>query len=186
MPFAAAVVADAGDDQAVAGDAEVVLLGYGVADVRQFFAAEFDQLVAHLAVEMVVLRVAVVVLVNGPAAERHLPQQARFDQLVQRAIDRGPADFLVLVLAGVRVDEFIGIEMVVTLEDEIDQRPPLLRGPLAAALQILLEPLLRRERDLDFAEGEFVGHWGEVGGQRSEVGGLLAGLGLIETGASES
>ena len=33
VPFAAAVVADAGDDQAVAGDAEVVFAADGVAEV---------------------------------------------------------------------------------------------------------------------------------------------------------
>ena len=126
--------------------------------LRQLVAVELDQLVAHLAVQVVVLRVAVVVLVDGPAAERHLPQQAGFDQLVERAVDGRPADLLALVSAGEAVDQLVGVEVVVPLEDEVDQRPPLLRDPLAAALQVLLEPLLRRERDLDFAEGEIVGH----------------------------
>ena len=79
--------------------------------------------------------------------------------------------------------------MVVPLEDVVDQRPALLRDPLAAALQILLEPLLGREGDLDFAEGEIVGHGGEVDGQRSEVRRTKSiakkpSTRLIETGSS--
>ena len=42
--------------------------------------------------------------------------------------------------------------MVVTLEDLVDDDPPLLRGPLAAALQELFEPFPRRQRDLDGTE----------------------------------
>src|ERR1700752_2243365 len=56
------------DDQPVASDAEIVLAGHRVADYLQLFARKFDKLVAHLAVQMVVLRVAVVMLVNGQAA----------------------------------------------------------------------------------------------------------------------
>jgi hypothetical protein len=50
MTLPAAVVANTGDDQSMARDAEIVLMGYGVAKVLQLVAAEFDQFVAHLAV----------------------------------------------------------------------------------------------------------------------------------------
>src|SRR3954452_19891 len=74
VPLAAAVVAYAGDDQAVAGDAEIVFLGDGIAERLQFFAAELDELIADLTVEVVVLRVTVVVFVDGPAAEGHFAE----------------------------------------------------------------------------------------------------------------
>ena len=60
-------------------DAEVVFAADGVAEGLELFAAEFDELVADLAVEVVVLRVAVVVLVDGAAAERHFAEKAGFD-----------------------------------------------------------------------------------------------------------
>src|SRR5688572_16461747 len=100
MPLAAAIVAHARDDQAMAGNAEVVLAGHGVADVLQLLAAEFDELVANLAVQVIVLRVAVIVLVHRPAAERHLPQQSRLDQLVKSPVDGWPADSLPVVPVG--------------------------------------------------------------------------------------
>ena len=84
--------ANADDEHAVAAeDLEVVLLGHAVAKSVEGFTVELDQLVADLAVEMVVPRIAVVVLVDAPAAERHLPQQPCLDQLAQRAIDRRAA-----------------------------------------------------------------------------------------------
>jgi hypothetical protein len=48
--------------------------------------------------------------------------------------------------------------MIVAFENEIQQGTTLLCDPLAPALQILFKPLLRRERHVDFAEGEIVRH----------------------------
>ena len=152
MAFAAAVVADAGDDEAVAGDAEVVFAGDGVAERLQFFAAELDELVADLAVKVVVLRVAVVVFVDGPATERHFAEEARFDQFVERAVNGWAADFVAVVATGEAVDQLVRVEVVVTFEDVVDECPALLRDPLAAALQVFLESLLGGGGDVDFAE----------------------------------
>jgi hypothetical protein len=46
MPSAAAFTADAEDSEPVRRDAEVVLAGHGVAELRQFVAVELDQLLA--------------------------------------------------------------------------------------------------------------------------------------------
>ena len=59
----------------------------------KLIAGEFDQLVALGAVQMIVLRVAVIVFVNGAAAEDHFSQQAGFDHFGQRAVDGRPANF---------------------------------------------------------------------------------------------
>lgn len=152
MSRAAAFAADAEDGETVRDHAEVVLAGDRVAEVGQFFAVEFDQLLAHLAVEMIVLRVAVVVLVYRAAIERHFAQQARFDQFIERAIDSGPTnrtDFWFAVQAG---DQLVGVEVVVPFEDVVHQHAALLRDPFAAALEVLFEPLLWRERDLNFTQ----------------------------------
>jgi len=66
---AAALLADAGDDQSVASDAKMMLSAQLVAKLLQFFVFEFEQLVALGAVKVVVLRIAVVVLVDGAAVE---------------------------------------------------------------------------------------------------------------------
>src|SRR5690349_3010437 len=108
-------------------DAEVVFAGDGVAQGLEFVAREFDELVADLAVEVVVLRIAVVVLVDGPAAERHLAEEPGFDQFVERAVDRGPADFFFVYTAAEAIDQLVGVEMVVTLEDVVDEGATLLR-----------------------------------------------------------
>lgn len=79
MPLRAAFLADAGDDQAVPRHAEAVFAADGVADPLQFVALKLDERVAHRAVQMVVLRVAVVVLVDGAAAEGHPAEEACFD-----------------------------------------------------------------------------------------------------------
>ena len=76
-PFAlrlATGFADARDDQPVAGDVKAVLLGHAIAQRNQLVALELDQLVATLAVEMIVLGIAVVVLVDGPAIQLELAQ----------------------------------------------------------------------------------------------------------------
>ncbi len=80
------------DDQPMAGDVEVVLLGHPIAQLDQFVALKFDQLVATLAVEMVVLGIAVVMLVDGSASQFELPQQPGVDKFIERAVDGGTTD----------------------------------------------------------------------------------------------
>ena len=74
------------------GHAELVFAGHGIAQANQLIAGEFDQLVALGALQMIVLRVAVIVFVHGPAAEDHFSQQAGFDHFGQRAVNGRPAN----------------------------------------------------------------------------------------------
>jgi hypothetical protein len=148
----AAVVAGASDDQAMAAGAEFVLGRDRVAELLQLLALKLDELVADLAVEVVVLRVAVVPLVDAATLEGHRPQQARLDQLGQRAIDGRAADLPALFFLGQHREHVVCVKVVVVAKDQIDQITPLLRGPLAAALQILVKPLLGVESDLYRAE----------------------------------
>ena len=59
-----AVATDAGDYQPVARDAELVLAAELVAKLLQLFVFEFEQLVALGAVKVIVLRIAIVVLID--------------------------------------------------------------------------------------------------------------------------
>lgn len=155
---AAAIVADAEDDEAVAVDAELVFAGHRIANLPNLVAVKFDQFVALLAVQVIVLRIAVVVLVDGTAVERHFAQQARLDEFGEGTIDRGPADAVPVAIFLQLGQERFGIEMVVVTEDMFDDGLTLLRRPLAAALQKLLEPFKRRKCDFYLFEREIVGH----------------------------
>ncbi len=73
-----AVATDPRDEETMAVDLEFVLPGDRVAKLFDLLAVELDQLVADFAVEMVVARVAVLVLVDAPSAEGYLADQAGF------------------------------------------------------------------------------------------------------------
>ena len=73
MPRCTAVGADARNDQPMARIAEVVLGSHCPAEVREFFALELNQLVAHRAMQMIVLGITVVVLVDSPPPKIHPP-----------------------------------------------------------------------------------------------------------------
>jgi hypothetical protein len=143
MARSTALTANARDNQPVAGHSKVVLLTHGIADFRQLVAVKLDQFVAHLAIEVIMLRVAVVMLVDGSTAEGHFSEEARLYQLGERTIDGGPADGASFRLAGQAGDELVGVEVIVPLKDVLDENPPLLGDPLATALQVFVEPLLR-------------------------------------------
>jgi hypothetical protein len=151
MALRAAFLTNAGHNQPVSCDAEAVFAPHGVAQALQLVALELDERITHRAVEMVVLRVAVVVLVDGTAAEGHPPKETRFDQFVERAIHGRPAHFVAKLGPREVGDQLVGVEMVVSFKNVVDQRTTLLGDPLAAALEVLREPLLRGTGDLNGA-----------------------------------
>ena len=153
----AAVHAQAADDKAVALSAELMEGSDGVEDLPQVSTRELDQRLAAGAVEVIVLRVAVVVLVDGPAAEHHLSQQPRFDKLGERPVDRRPARGGAVGGAAEIGEELLGVEVLVSGADVLNDHPPLPRDPLPPGLEKLLEPLARRQRYIDLAEREVGG-----------------------------
>jgi hypothetical protein len=146
-----AVFADAGDDEAMARDTKAVLAAKVVAKLLELFVLELEQLVALGAVEMVVLRVAVVVLIDRTAVEDELAEETRIDELAQRAIDGGPAHVPGLAARGELLDKLIRVEMLVPRKYVIDKGQTLLGDPHAAALKVLDEPIPRRESDGNMA-----------------------------------
>lgn len=142
-----AFFAGAVDDQAVSCGAEAVLTSRGLENGEQLGAGELEQPVALGTVEVVVGGVAVVVLIDGPAVENELAEQAGVDELGERAIDRRPADVPRLAARRELLHELVGIEMLMAAKDVVDQGQPLLGHSHAAALQVLDEPIPRRKRD---------------------------------------
>src|SRR5262249_29884005 len=142
-----AVAAHAADDEGVAAGLEVMLGGDVLQGRLDRLRLEFDHLVAALADQVFVLRVAVVVLVDSPLANFNSPQQPGVDQLRESAIDRWPAD---AQAGGLDIaDQLVGIEMLVLGEDVLDQFALLLREALGrgARGEVLAELALGGLRD---------------------------------------
>lgn len=152
----AALFANAADDEPVAGDAEMMLVGDLIAKLDELFVLELEQPITLGAVEMIVLRIAVVVFINGAAVEDKFAQESRIDEFRQRAINGRTADMARLPAGRQLLHELIGVEMLVPREDVLDQRQPLLRDPHAATLEEFDEPVAWREGDRNGAEG-FIG-----------------------------
>src|SRR5487761_1070600 len=138
----------------MAEHSELVLTGNGLKNLLDFIAAELDQLAAPLAVQMVVLRIAVIVFIDLPALEVHFAQQAGLDQLAQRAINRGTAHGAAAGDFAQLAQQLVGVEVIVAAKDLFYDGPPLRRPPLPAALHELLEPFQRRESDFDRTKGK--------------------------------
>jgi hypothetical protein len=141
---ALAVRANPRDEHAVPDHLEVVALGHLVADPLKGLALELDELIADLAVEVVVVGIAVVVLENATAAQRHLLEESCFDELDERAVDGRPTDAALDDQLGQVRHEFVGVEVVVVAENLLDDQPTLVREPLAARLKELAEPFRGR------------------------------------------
>ena len=125
--------------------AEAVLQADRLAELADLVVAELDDRVALGAMQVVVRRVAVVVLVGGPVGQPELAEQARLDQEPKGPVDRRPADPAAgVVQVG---DQLVGVEVLVRVEDVADQDPPRLGQLLAPDLEELAELLLRALRD---------------------------------------
>ena len=91
-------------------------------------------------------------LVDGPAVEHHLLEQAGVDHFGEGAIDGGPTGPGPFRRLPEVAEQLVGVEVFVTARDVVDDHPPLSRDPLAAGLQKLGEPLRGRERHIHAAE----------------------------------
>jgi len=118
----------------VACYAKGMFAGHGIANSVQVGTLKFDQLIADRAMQVIVLGVAIVVFVDGSAAEGHAAQQPGIDEFVECAINGRPADLVAFGLLREIDNQLFGIEVIVPLEDMIDQNPPLLGDPLSLAL----------------------------------------------------
>lgn len=153
---AAALVADALENQAVAADAKTMLAGNLFAKPYQFVRLEFCQLAAFDAVEMVVLGVAIVVFVNAATVEFETSQKPCVDEFFERSVDSWAADVVRVPLARQLVDQLVGIEMLVSAKDLFDQKDLLLCLAQSATKQVLFKPLNGRLRDCDGFQWLFV------------------------------
>jgi hypothetical protein len=126
-----------------------MLAGNCISQLLQFFAAKLNQLIAFLAMQMIVLGISVVVLVDGSSPEIHLPQQSGVDEFPKCAIDRGTTHTRLPRQPSHLINQVIRIEMLMSAEDVVHQNTSLLRDAFTPTLEILFEPLHRGEGNFD-------------------------------------
>ena len=120
------VMADTIDDQPVRSHTELMLPSHFVPHGNQGIILKFQQSIALGAVKVVVLGIAVIMFINGPAVERKLSQQARIDKFGQGSIDRRPADMPFTTTGGKLFHELIRVKVLMSAEHMVYQRKTLL------------------------------------------------------------
>ena len=133
----------------MSGDAKTVFACDGIAEGDEFFVLKLDQLLALGAVQMIMLRVAVVMFINRAACDFKFSKQPRVNEFAERPINGGAADVTGFPLAWQLVEQLICIEMLVLAKHMLQQKPALIRIPHALDLQILVKSLRRRGGDVD-------------------------------------
>ena len=147
------VPADAGDDQAMTSDTELVLAAEVVAKLLQLLVLKFKQFIALRAMEVIVLRIAVVVFVYRAPVEDEFAKETRIDEFAERAINGGAADMAGLAAIGQLLHELLGVKMLMTRENMFDEGQSLLGHAHTATLEIFDEAVARGKGDGDIAKG---------------------------------
>ncbi len=93
-----------------------------VTELEELIVSKFDDLIALRAMQVVVGRIAVIVLEGAAIGQPEFSEQAGLDEKAERPIDRRTAH---LMPRRVQVSrQFIRVEMLVCIEDMTYQNPP--------------------------------------------------------------
>ena len=148
-PSSIAINANAADDQRVAVELELVLRRHFADGCFDVGMLKFDQPLALLAKQVLVLRIAVVVIVISVRAEFEFAEQAGVDEFRQGAIHSGPAD---VEPGRLQVANQLFRRKVMVLGEYMMNEVPLLaREPLrpGPAAEVFPEFVFRRLRDVN-------------------------------------
>ncbi len=127
----------------MAGYLKIIFLCHSCTESGNPFTMKFNQSIARLAIEMVVLRVTIVMFIDIPAAQRHFFEQAGFVQLGQSTIDSGPRNLPPGNQIFQMLQQFFRVEMIVMAEHLLDDQTPLHGQTFAPTSQKFTEPLQR-------------------------------------------
>jgi hypothetical protein len=122
-----------------------------ISNSLKLLTSKLDEPIALLAMQMIVLRIPVVMFVNGTTSKRHLSQEARVHQFTEGAVYGGSTDRPSLSNSIQLVDQVVGIEVLMPAKNMIHQQSSLLRNPFPPTLKKFLKSLLRRQGNLDRA-----------------------------------
>lgn len=133
-------------------DSESVGTGDLISQADEFFAGEFDQLSAFGAVQVIVFGIAVIQFVHASAVEFEAVKESCVYEFLEGSINSWPRDIIVGASRGELFDQQIGIEMLVSVEDLIEQELFLRRISQTAALEEFLVAFQGGQRNLDRLE----------------------------------
>ena len=97
-----------------------VLLCNGIPNLQNIGARELDQLPAFCAIQMIVLRVTVVMLIDTSSVQFEPIQQTSIGKLSQRSVYRRPGNVVGFPLGREVLHQLISVKMLVTVEDLLD------------------------------------------------------------------
>lgn len=97
-----------------------VLLCNGIPNLQNIGARELDQLPAFRAIQMIVLRVTVVMLVDTSSVQFESIQQSSIGKFTQRSVYRRPGNIVRFPLGREVLHQLISVKMLVTVEDLLD------------------------------------------------------------------
>ncbi len=104
---------------------------------------------ALCAIEMVMLRVTVVMLVDAASIELKTLEESRIHEFLERSVHSRSRHVVGAPFARKLVHQLVGVKVFMMTEYPLDQKSTLFSIPLSAALQILLETLDRGHRNGD-------------------------------------
>jgi len=161
--FLGALVANALDDESVVANPKPVGSSDFIADFDDLFAGELDQFPALGTVQMVVFGISIVEFIHAPAVEFEAVKQPGVDELTKGAIDGGAGHVIRATLGGKLIDQLIGIEVLMPIEDLFEQILFLVGIPKASRLKELFIASQRGHGDRDrsqwFGYCQWFGYW---------------------------
>ena len=92
-----------------------------IADFDDLFAGELDQLPALGTVQMIVFGISILELIHTSAVEFEAVKQPGVDELTKGSINGGTGHIIRASLGGKLIDQLIGIEVLVPIEDLFEQ-----------------------------------------------------------------
>ena len=155
--FLSALVANALDDKSVVANSKPVGSSDFIADFDDLFAGELDQFPALGTVQMVVFGISIVEFIHASAVEFEAVKQPGVDELTKGAIDGGAGhviratlgDIVRLAFGWQLIDQLIGIEVLMPIEDLFEQILFLVGIPKPSRLKELFIASQRGHGDRD-------------------------------------
>jgi len=132
---------------------------YFIAYFDDLFAGKLYQFAALRTVQVVVFRISIIKLVHTSPVEFETVEQPSVDELAKGAIDRWSGDIIRCALGGELIDQLVGIEVLVPIEDLFEQVLFLVGVPQPARLKKLLVASQGSHRDRDRSQWFGFCHW---------------------------
>jgi hypothetical protein len=125
-------------------DPETMFRTHAIDQFSEQIALKLNQAATLGAVQMIMLRIPIIVLIDSAAVELETVQKTRIDEFFERPVNSRLADVILMTLAGKVLNQRVSVKVLVPRENLLDEKSSLLRLAQATALQVLFETLLRR------------------------------------------